>query len=141
MNLLARREHTTHELLVKLQLKEFPKIEIQQEIAKLLTENLISHTRFLENYIHYRRGKGFGPVRIRSELIERGIEEELIDHHLDITDNAWLIEARDAWRKRFKNSMPENFKAQAKQMRFLQYRGFTQEQIKAVISADTSRVC
>ena len=118
----------------KLRLREFAETDIEQVLATLTQEKLLSHERFTENYIRYRRGKGFGPVRIRAELIERGVEEELIEHHLNIADNAWFIEARQAWQKRFKNRWPEDYKARAQQMRFLQSRGFTIEQCQSIFA-------
>src|SRR5579872_1190966 len=132
MNLLARREHSEIELARKLRKKGFAEDSIQQVMLKLIQENLLSNNRFIENYIHFRRAKGFGPLRIQAELIERGIHEELIDHHLKITDNAWFAEVREVWRKRFKNQMPQDFKTRAAQMRFLYSRGFTSEQIESV---------
>lgn len=136
MNLLARREHSEKELLQKLRLKDFSEPDIQQVIQALVSEKLLSNSRFLENYIHHRRAKGFGPLRIQAELIARGIHEELIEHHLKITDNAWLADIQQVWKKRFKNRLPQDFKARAQQMRFLQYRGFTSEQIDSVFTSD-----
>jgi len=132
MNLLARREHSETEISRKLRRKGFVIEDIRQVITSLAEENLLSNMRFIENYIHFRRGKGFGPLRIQAELAERGIPEELIDHHLKITDNAWFAEIREVWRKRFKNQMPRDFKTRAQQMRFLYSRGFTSEQIESV---------
>lgn len=132
MNLLARREHSETEISRKLRRKGFVIEDIRQVITALAEENLLSNTRFIENYIHFRRGKGFGPLRIQAELAERGIPEELIDHHLKIADNAWFAEVREVWRKRFKNQMPRDFKTRAQQMRFLYSRGFTSEQIDSI---------
>ncbi len=132
MNLLARREHSETELFRKLCLKGFSETDIRPVMTALLQENLVSNSRFIENYIHFRRAKGFGPLKIQAELQERGIPEELIEHHLKIADNAWLGQARTVWKKRFKNRMPTDFKSRAQQMRFLHYRGFTSEQIELV---------
>jgi len=131
-NLLARREHSATELTRKLLLRGFSLSEIETVLTTLSAENLLSNNRFTENYIHYRQAKGYGPVRIRAELRERGITEELIEHHLKIADNAWFVAVKQVWQKRFKNRVPEDFKARAQQMRFLQYRGFTQEQIESI---------
>lgn len=102
----------------------------------LTREGLQSDARFTENFIHYRRNKGYGPLHIRAELIERGITEDLIEHHLEITDNAWFDSVRNVWQKRFKNRLPNDFKARAQQIRFLQYRGFTREQIDSIFRSD-----
>ena len=134
LNLLARREHSEWELARKLRAKDFPDADIQTIITKLSQEGLLSNARFIENYIQSRLNKGFGPLRIRAELIERGLTEEFIEHHLNISDNAWFIAARGVWQKRFKGRLPNDFKSRAQQMRFLQYRGFTHEQIEYIFN-------
>ena len=129
---MARREHSETELTRKLRQRGFAHADIQSAVATLADEKLVSNTRFIESYIHHRRTKGLGPLRIRAELSMRGIAEELIEHHLNITDNAWLIEIKEVWQKRFKNVRPADYAERAKHMRFLQYRGFTPEQIDSL---------
>lgn len=130
--MLARREHSERELMRKLRKRGFVEADIHQLLDALLKEKLLSNDRFVESYIHHRRSKGLGPLRIQAELIERGISEELIEHQLKITDNAWFAEVRRVWQKRFKNHLPEDFKSRMQQVRFLQYRGFTSEQIESL---------
>jgi regulatory protein len=132
LNLLAIREHSSHELSRKLKIKKFAEAEIKELLLQLEKEGLLSNLRFLESFINQRQRKGYGPLRIQAELNERGIPEDLIEQVLNINDNAWLIEVRLVWQKRFKKKAPQDFKERAQQMRFLQYRGFTQEQIDSV---------
>lgn len=132
MTLLARREHSELELMRKLRRKGFVDTDIHPLIDALIKEKLLSNDRFIESYIHHRRAKGLGPLRIQAELMERGIAEELIEHQLKITDNAWFAEVRRVWQKRFKNRMPTDFKSRMQQIRFLHYRGFTSEQIESL---------
>jgi len=134
--LLARRDHSTTELSRKLQRKAFNQADIDSVLAALSQEGLLNDQRFMESYIQYRRARGYGPLRIRAELIERGIAQDLIEHQLNITDNAWLEDARKVWKKRFKNCLPKDMKARGQQMRFLFYRGFTSEQINRVLQGD-----
>ena len=135
LNLLARREHSATELSRKLRAKKYDPNLITIVINALQQEGLLSHTRFVENYIHHRRTKGIGPLRIQAELQERGIPEDMIEQELNIADNTWLTEAQRAWKKRFKNLIPTDYKARAQQMRFLHYRGFTPEQIEQVFES------
>jgi len=134
--LLARREHSTLELSRKLYRKDFDQPDIDTVLTQLHQENLLNDERFTETFIHARRAKGYGPLRIRMELTERGISQELIEHQLKITDNAWFEDVRKVWQKRFKNSVPQDPKSRAKHMRFLQYRGFTSEQINQLFHSD-----
>ena len=53
------------------------------------------------------------------------MSKELIDHQLSLDQDEWIGLAQMARKKHFGDAMPETFKARAKQMRFLQYRGFT----------------
>ena len=127
---MARRDHSQSELFRKLLDKYLDhETEIHNQLNVLADEGLLNDARFIENFIAYKRRRGLGPLRIRAELIERGVHEDLIEHHLDITDNAWLNDVRHVWQKRFKNNLPRDFKTRAAQMRFLQYRGFTHQQI------------
>jgi regulatory protein len=136
LTLLARREHSEHELRRKLLTRDFPQSDIDIIIPALVTEGLLSNTRFTESYLRYRRQKGYGPLRIQIELSARGIPQDMIDHHLNIADNAWLAHAQTVWQKRFKGLAPHDFKTRAQQMRFLQYRGFTAEQIDTIFHSD-----
>jgi regulatory protein len=136
MNLLARRDHAPAELASKLRLKNFAPPDIEAVLNNLVEEGLLNQNRFIENYIQYRQNRGFGPVRIRGELLERGLSEEFIDHHLNIADNAWFSQIRQVWKKRFKGKSPSDFKNRAQQMRFLQYRGFTIDQIESIFHSE-----
>ncbi len=134
LNLLTRRDHSILELTQKLRIKGHVTEEITAVIADLVQIGLINESRFAENYIRWRTMKGYGPMRISQELQIRGIASEMIADQLDITDNAWLTTVRKCWQKHFKSRIPTDFKQRAKQMRFLQYRGFTREQIASVFS-------
>jgi len=134
--MLARREHSKAELLQKLSQRGFEASDIQLEIEKLAANELQSDKRFTENFIRYQTNRGYGPIRIRINLINRGITEDLIEHFLKISDNTWLRNAREVWEKRFKSELPKDNKMRAKQINFLKYRGFTIDQIENIFSSE-----
>ena len=136
LDLLTRREHSELELHRKLLIKGHAISDIETTIQALRQEKLLSNTRFTECYIRHRREKGYGPLRIHAELIARGIPEDMIEHHLNIADNDWFAYAKKVWQKRFKNSVPRDLHERAKQMRFLQYRGFTTDHINTIYQSD-----
>ncbi len=136
LHLLARREHSKKELHRKLLHKKFNSTDIEIVLNDLKQTEFLNEDRFVENYISFRSKKGFGPLRIQAELFDKGIAEQMIDHHLKITDNTWLAEVRKVWQKRFKNQWPTDYKTRAQHMRFLQLRGFTNEQIESVFNSD-----
>jgi regulatory protein len=136
LNSLSRREHSELELSQKLTKKGYKQPEIKTILEVLTKEGLLSNQRFAENFIHYRQQKGYGPVRIKLELSARGIVEYMIEEHLKIADNAWLTAVRKVWHKRFKGVIPADARSRAKQMRFLQCRGFTQDQIETIFRSE-----
>lgn len=132
MKLLAQREHSRYELQSKLRVRKYDDDIIEQVLDKLKQANLQSDTRFSEAYTHMKMCRGFGPVRIRQELHDRGIDNELIEQCLAIDLDEWVRAVNEVRCKKFGVEVPQDFVERAKQMRFLQYRGFTTEQIKSL---------
>jgi regulatory protein len=133
MDLLARREHSVLELHRKLGKRAIPEELIQQALQELLADDLLSETRFAESFVSSRIQRGQGPVRIRGDLLERGVPEGLIEQALEEADCDWSELAKQVRAKRFGRGTPENFPERARQSRFLQYRGFSSEQIRAAV--------
>jgi regulatory protein len=136
MNWLARREHTLAELRTRLAERDFPPAEIDAALAGLAAEGLVSDERFVESFVAARMRKGQGPVRVRLELQQRGVSPELIDRCLDPRDPEWVRLAREVRHKKFGAAVPADFKEKARQMRFLEYRGFGSAQIRLAMDDD-----
>lgn len=133
MDLLARREHSRRELSTKL-LRRFAEPEqIEAVIERLSEENLQSDDRFAEAYTRMRKRKGYGPVRILMELRERGVSDDVASGWVYDQEHDWFETASLAWQKKF-GQLPRDHKERAKHMRFLQYRGFSSDQISEALS-------
>ena len=132
LRLLTRRDHSQKELFTKLQSKGFEQDLIEAVVAEFHKLGYLNEERFAEHFLNFRLAKGYGPERISIELKERGISEAIIAKVIEMADNSWPVLAQKVWKKRFKNQYPSDFATKAKQMRFLQYRGFTHEQIESV---------
>lgn len=129
VRLLAVREHSRHELHNKLG-RSFDRDTVQAVLDQLVECGLVSDERFTEHYVASRIRKGFGPLRIRAELRERGIDGDLIEAWLDLEDGAWCECLREVARRRFGDERTADRRIQAKQARFLQYRGFPESLIR-----------
>jgi regulatory protein len=135
MDILARREHGEQELAAKLVAKGFEAAVVAEALAGLIEDNLLSDERFAEAFVHSRYQRGSGPQKIRAELRERGIDEVLIETCISAYDDDWsrlVVEVRER-----KNGieLPDDFRERSRQMRFLQQRGFTSEQIASAFRA------
>ncbi len=133
MDLLMRREHAVAELQKKLVARDYDTNIVAEVVAHLADEGLVSDARFTEAFVRYRCNNGHGPQRIQSELRERGVSEKIQVAYLDTGDSQWFERAAQVRSKRFGDALPEDFKERTRQARFLQYRGFTSEQIREVL--------
>jgi len=134
IDILSRREHSRLELRQKLLTKGFPTELIEMVLQQLVQDNLLSEERFIDNFIHSRINKGYGPLRIQQELRQRGIEKEMIQQAIDNNDEKWQQSAIQVRQKRFGTSLPKTPLERQKQSRFLLYRGFTGSHIKTALS-------
>lgn len=130
MDYLSRREHATQELFQKLLAKEdYEADEISEALARLTGQGLLSDERFTEAFIHQRINRGSGPLKIRSELRQKGISDAMIGAFLNERDAQWQEIALAVRLKKYGSESPLNDKEKMRQIRFLQSRGFTNEQI------------
>lgn len=135
MNLLVRREHSQAELRRKLLQRYDSTGLVEQVLQQLVEQRLQSDTRFTEMYVRMRAERGYGPVRINHELQERGVNLAIIAEFLDENAGIWFDYAKVVWQRKYGKKLAQTYSERAKQMRFLQYRGFTMAQINAGIKA------
>lgn len=131
---LSYREHAVDELRRKLRLKFNETGEVDLILKQLLAEDLLSEQRYAESYLRARVNKGFGPDRIRAELIHKGISKSLVEKTLGTSEIDWAQQIQKVWEKKFGGNKPDNLQLQLTQSKFLQYRGFPFEQIKQLLS-------
>jgi len=124
MDLLARREHSYAELVRKLRQRGAATEMAEMELDRLQEQGLLSDERFCEAYVYSRSQRGYGPVRLREELRQRGVAERLIDEVLRDGAWDWAALAQMAFAKRFPEGPASDLKERARQQRFMQYRGF-----------------
>lgn len=136
MDLLARREHSIDELRAKLVARKFDVEEVDVVVARLAEEGLVSDERFAEAFVSSRVRKGQGPSRIRLELQRRGVSGGCITTCLDRADIDWNELAREVRIKKFGSGRIADYREWARQAKFLQYRGFTSDQISDVLGPE-----
>ena len=136
MDFLARREYGQTELIKKLADKGYDRSVAEQAVNKLTEDGLQSDQRFAEAFVQSRINQGKGPVRIRLDLGQRGVGDAVIEFAIEDASANWFEVARDVRLRKFGTGKPSDFKAKAKQMRFLQYRGFEQDHVQAAFNGD-----
>lgn len=136
LDLLARREHSRRELTRKLGARGFATDVVVAVLDALERSGALADSRFTDTFVRSRVAKGQGPQRIRAELAQRGIADSAADEVLSSADVDWRATIRAVRRKRFGPDLPRDYTERARQARFLQYRGFDNEQIRAALELD-----
>ncbi|WP_201196688.1 recombination regulator RecX [Pseudomonas fluorescens] len=134
MDLLARREHGRVELTRKLRQRGALPEMIDTALDRLTEEGLLSESRYLESFVSYRARSGYGPLRIREELSQRGLQRSDIELALRESGINWQEHLEDTWRRKFSGHIPIDARERAKQGRFLSYRGYSMEMISRLLS-------
>lgn len=124
MDLLARREHGRVELTRKLAKRGAPVELIDTALERLAQEGLLSEARYLESFVGYRARAGYGPLRIREELIQRGLPRADVEQALGDCGIDWREQLEQTWRRKFAGQLPGDARERAQQGRFLSYRGY-----------------
>jgi len=137
--MLARREHSQHELKQKLLLrfKDNPN-EIDTMTTQLVLDNYQSDQRFCDAFIRYRQQKGYGKIRILAELRQKGVDSELMSQSFNDADIDWFELALKLKINKFGEQVCKEFAIKSKQYRYLQYRGFSSDQINYAIQEDVN---
>jgi regulatory protein len=133
---LAAREHSRLELARKLSRYAQDGDDIEALLDTLEAAKFLSQSRFSESLIN-RRAARFGNSRILSELQSHGIQGDALNQIKTNLAADELTRAREVWRRKF-GQPPVDAAERAKQMRFLQQRGFSHQAIKAALSAMAS---
>lgn len=133
LRLLARREHSRAELMRKLEAAGFPREEIGTLLDDLESRNWLSDQRFAESYVVDHRARA-GSIKLAYDLRQRGVSDTIIESVLGENRDSELERAREVWRKKF-GSTPADMAEKARQIRFLQSRGFAQEIIQKTLRA------
>lgn len=135
MQLLSRREYSYQELRDRLSRLTEDEELIDAVLQEFVQKKWQSDARFAEAYVCMRIKRGYGPERIQQELLAKGISEDLIAQWLWSNDRDWEKLALQVKNKKFGASQEHDFVTQEKQKRFLQYRGFTLDQIQSLYSS------
>ncbi len=144
VGLLARREHSQIEIEQKLKQREFLQEDIDKAIKVLLAKNYLSDKRFAQSRCRYQVNRGYGWLFIANELKQKGVCTTIIQKLRESCEIDWYLQAELAYNKRFgdKCAIDENNKKfdkktaqkeKAKKIRFLQYRGYSIDEILSVL--------
>ncbi len=136
IELLARREHSSRELKLKLARRGVEKYEVDSVLEQLQSKDFQNDARFGEMLVRTRIESGYGPRWIVAELQTHGIGESKARELIDEAGPDWTERVRDQLRRRYGGRKPANLAERAKRANFLLRRGFDAATVQSVTRAE-----
>ena len=138
LDYLAHKPRTEEEVRRKLRKQDAPDLVIEDVVERLYELNYLDDEAYAHDYAHNRfASKKYGPVRIRRELVERGIDRHVADDAVDVlfAEEDVRAAARTHAEKRWPRLADEDDPRRRKQKlyRYLRRRGFTSDTITPLI--------
>ena len=127
MRLLARQEHSRAELRRKLAPRVVEGEDLEAVLDDLATRGWLSDARYAEQSIR-AKARRYGPIKLAHALRARGVDEETIAAGFRAAGADGTSNLEGVWKTRFK-ALPADERERGRQVRFLQGRGFSLEEI------------
>jgi len=137
VTLLARRDFCSSELTARLNSQGFDEHAIRAAIDELSDRHYLDDARYARQFVTLHSERGHGPLRIRHDLNALGMTEQHIESALD-EQGDWAARAQALRVRRFGPEAPKSWAEKARQARFLQYRGFSNDDIRSALGADVT---
>ncbi len=134
LQLLSRRDHSKKEIQQKLSLAfpDAPAEEIEDLLHNFIELGWISDARFAEQWVYFRSQR-YGQQRLKHELYEKGIDNEIIIKVLEEVRRNEEANARAVWQKKYPTP-PSNIVERNKQLRYLANKGFSLPVVYSVVT-------
>ena len=123
--LLGRREYSEFELGQRIRQKWADAEGIQELVAALVEENLVSDERFSESLIRIRLQRFQGPLKIKAALRSKGISDSIISSRLYAGTIDWTELAKQWLERQHPDRI--SFEEKKKYYRRLINRGFAHD--------------
>jgi len=140
VRLLSRREYARTELAQRLSRKGYGRDTSEAAMARLEALGYLSDERFVEHFVRSRIDRGSGPMKIRAELQQRGVDSSLIDSGLREADCDFSRLAASVRQRRFGDERPTELEEKARQARFLAQRGFAADHVRTALDVDPAEL-
>ncbi len=127
---LARREYCEKELTRKLTSRGASLESAQRVVGEFRDRDMINDARFAQALVRVRMSRGYGPIKIKNELRQKGVSSDLIESSLKFDRDVWRDQIVGVLDRKYKDVTPADYSEWARRARFLQSRGYSTSQIR-----------
>ena len=129
----AFQERSCREVCRKLAELKVPRQEAEQILEELKEQNYVNDERFAECFVRGKMNNNrWGRVKIRVELLKRGVDDAIISEKLQMMDEDLYIQNLQYLAARWQQENPS--KGRDYMTRFLMSKGYTFDEIRQCAS-------
>lgn len=133
--ILGFQDYSLKELQDKGYKKHSEKTHIVDEVLDFFVEKkYVSDERYAEIYTRSKHNNGYGSIRIKMELKNKGICSSFISEELDKFD--FYERSKEVKLNKYGEDVPSDFKVLKKQKDYMLRRGFTMDEVNYAFSKD-----
>jgi len=129
VSLLAKRDYSSGELSRTLLRMTENSECVDSALQRLIGCGYLDDERLVIHLIDKHVRKKHGPTRIKQEIRQKGFPQELVEQSLEKVEVDWYAMARELKVSKFGEERASDAKEKNKQVRYLQYKGFSMDMI------------
>lgn len=133
VRLMARREHSAHELRQKLTQRGFDHSTVQMVLDKAQAHGWQSDERFAHVWVRTCIARGDGARKIAAQAKQKGLAAELIETVLAAEQPDWNDACFERLIRKFGEQPPQDQKQRDKMVRHLLQKGYSFDAIKRAL--------
>jgi len=104
-------------------------------LQDFIKRDWLNEQRYMSAFVRSKISMGLGSYRIKQELKQHGINQQDVELHFEGLETDWFEQARQTYLKKYNDSPIDDFKEKAKRFRYMQYRGFSPDEINYAMEA------
>jgi regulatory protein len=141
LKFLTYRSRSIKEAIDYLKSKGFTDDTSEAIIGEMINYGYLNDEKFVDNFIAYRKNQGYGILKVRHELIIKGITRDLIEEKLEasFSRDGDLVRIKALLEKRVSREQKIDVRWVKRQAAFLKRRGFQDSLILAVLNEHYSQ--
>lgn len=129
VSLLAKKNYASGDMHRQLARLTENRGDIECVLRRLTDNHALDDARLLAYLVDKHVKKLHGPTRIKQEMRQKGFPAALIEQEIANREIDWYQLAKEARTRKFGDALPAELKEKSKQIRHLQYKGFTMDMI------------
>lgn len=131
---VSKRDYSLHDFYQKLdKVCEIDEMK-HSLVEEFVRQGWLNEERYISAFVRSKIAAGLGLFRIKNDIKSHGVKPEKVVELTEHLEVDWFAQALSTYQRKYGNRPADDFKEQNKRFRYMQYRGFSVDEIKYSMS-------